>query len=206
MSGLPRPDDLLAAYAAGWFPMDVDGELGFYESDPRVIIPIEGFRVPRSVRRALRTAGFETRIDSTFAEVVAACGGPRHGGAWLTPRLGDLYVALHERGHAHSVETWHEGRLVGGLFGVALGGLFTSESMFHRESDAGNAALVATHRHLVERGYELWDIQMSSPHTQRFGATLISAREYHRRLADALARGRTFRRAIGTARRDSRVR
>jgi leucyl/phenylalanyl-tRNA--protein transferase len=203
----PRPEDLLAGYAAGWFPMDIDGQLGFYESDPRVVIPLEGFRVPRSVRRALRTAGFETRIDAAFSEVVAACGGPRQGGAWLTPRLGALYVALHEQGHAHSVEIWRESRLVGGLFGVALGGLFTSESMFHRESDAGNAALVATHRHISGRGYTLWDIQMSSPHTARFGATLISGREYRHRLASALAAGRTFvrgsqppRRSLGALR------
>lgn len=193
---LPRPEDLLAAYAAGWFPMDIDGQLGFYESDPRVIIPLEGFRVPRSVRRALRTAGFETRIDTAFAEVVDACGGPRHGGAWLTSRLGDLYVALHELGYAHSVEIWREGHLVGGLFGVALGGLFTSESMFHRVSDAGNAALVSTHRHISDRGYSLWDIQMSSRHTERFGATLITGREYRHRLESALGMDRTFVRSM----------
>jgi leucyl/phenylalanyl-tRNA--protein transferase len=200
---LPRPEDLLAGYSAGWFPMDIDGELGFYESDPRVIIPLEGFRVPRSVRRALRSAGFETRIDTAFAQVVEACGGPRHGGEWLTPRLGDLFVALHGMGVAHSVEIWRDDRMVGGLFGVALGGLFTSESMFRRESDAGNAALVATHRHLRERGYTLWDIQMSSPHTERFGASLITAREYRHRLQDALAAARTFRRAAPRSRRGS---
>jgi leucyl/phenylalanyl-tRNA--protein transferase len=181
------PQQLLAGYVAGWFPMDVDGDVGFYETDPRAIIPIDGFRVPRSVARALRGAPFEIRIDAAFDEVVASCGGQRHGGAWLTPRLADVYSSLQRAGYAHSVEAWRDGRLAGGLFGVALGGLFTSESMFHRESDAGSAALVATHRHLVERGFALWDIQMASHHTERFGAAGVSPARYRDLLEQALA-------------------
>ena len=183
----PAADELLAAYSAGWFPMDIDGHIGFYEFDPRAIIPLDGFRVPRSVRRALREDPFDVRIDTAFDSVVAGCGEPRDGGDWLSPALCDAYRELHRRGFAHSVEVWISEHLVGGLFGVALGGMFTSESMFHRVADAGNATLVATHRHLVARGFSLWDIQMISPHTSRFGAVDITPEEYRRRLRAALA-------------------
>jgi leucyl/phenylalanyl-tRNA--protein transferase len=172
--------------------MDIDGHIGFYEFDPRAVIPIDGFRVPRSVRRALREDPFEIRIDSAFAEVVAACGEPREGGEWLSPKLARAYGSLHEIGFAHSVEAWFAGRLVGGLFGVALGAMFTSESMFHRVANAGNAALVATHRHLVAGGFTLWDIQMASPHTARFGAVDLTPAEYRRQLGLALARTARF--------------
>lgn len=192
MPGYPGPAELAAAYAAGCFPMDVDGRVGFYECDPRTVIPIDGFRVPRSVARALRGAGFTARIDSAFGEVVASCGGERLGGAWLSPRLVDAYVEAHAAGFAHSVEVWSDDRLVGGLFGVAIGGLFTSESMFHRTSDAGSAALVATHAHLAARGFTLWDIQMASPHTARFGAVDLTPAEYRSRLAEALPLPRSF--------------
>lgn len=182
-------DALLAAYARGWFPMDrpgAVGPVGFYEADPRAVMPIEGFRVPRSVARGLRRRGYEIRVDGAFEEVARACSGDRDG-EWLTPRLVDAYIDLHRAGWAHSVEAWSDGRLCGGLFGVALGGLFTSETMFHRAPDAGNAALVGAARLLAARGFRLWDIQAVSPHTARFGAHGISAGEYHRRLAGALA-------------------
>jgi leucyl/phenylalanyl-tRNA--protein transferase len=183
---IPAADEFLAAYAAGWFPMDVDGRIGFYECDPRAVIPIAGFRRPKSVVRALRDVPFDVRIDHAFDETIAACGGERMGGLWLTPRLVEVYRGLHRSGWAHSVEIWLHGHLVGGLFGVAMGGLFTSESMFHRVANAGNAALVATHTHLLERGYVLWDIQMVSDHTTRFGAIGITPDEYREQLEDAL--------------------
>ena len=192
VSRIPSLEELLAAYAAGWFPMDIDGHVGFYEFDPRAIIPLDGFRVPRSVRRALREDPFEIRMDTAFNAVVAECALPRPGGEWLSPRLADAYRALHDAGYAHSVESWFAGRLVGGLFGVALGQMFTSESMFHRVADAGNAALVATHAHLVERGFGLWDIQMTSPHTSRFGALDIPPAEYRRLLQAALQGSAAF--------------
>lgn len=188
------PDALLGAYVRGWFPMDeagARGPVGYYEADPRGVMPIEGFRTPASVRRALRRGEHAILLDSAFGEVVAACAEAREG-VWLTPRLAAAYVGLHELGWAHSVEAWRGGRLVGGLFGVALGGLFTSESMFHREPDGGNAALVGAARLLAERGFLLWDIQMTSPHTERFGAEPIGAREYRRRLRAALAVRRTL--------------
>lgn len=182
------PAVLLSVYRQGAFPMDVGDPalpVGFYETDPRGIMPIEGFRIPRSVARGLRRWRDEVRVDSAFAEVAHACGGDRDG-EWLTPRLVRAYVRLHEHGWAHSVEVWREGRLVGGLFGMALGGLFTSETMFHRAPDAGNAALVATARLLGAGGFTLWDIQMVSAHTARFGAYEISGANYRRRLGRAL--------------------
>lgn len=184
------PEALLAAYAEGGFPMDEPGARGavpLYTCDPRGVMPIAGFRVPRSVARALRARPYVIRVDAAFGEVAAACAGIRRGGVWLTPRLVAAYERLHRAGWAHSVEAWDGGRLVGGLFGVALGGLFTSETMFHRAPDAGNAALVATARLLGEAGFVLWDIQMTSPHTCRFGAVGIPPDEYLRRLAVALA-------------------
>jgi leucyl/phenylalanyl-tRNA--protein transferase len=163
------------------------GPVGLYEADPRGIIPIEGFRVPPSVARRLRRAGYEIRVDAAFAQVAAACAVRPGEPTWLTPRLLEAYGRLHRLGVAHSVEAWRDGRLWGGLFGVAVGGLFTSETMFHRRADAGNAALVATGQMLRAGGYALWDIQMTSAHTERFGAVAIGRREYRRRLRDALA-------------------
>lgn len=183
------PEAMLGAYLRGWFPMDRPGATGpvdFYECDPRVVMPIEGFRVPRSVARALRRSPYEIRVDADFAAVAHACSGERDG-EWLTPRLVRAYIGLHERGWAHSIEAWRGGRLCGGLFGVALGTLFTSETMFHRAPDAGNAALVGAARLLAARGFTLWDIQALSPHTERFGAHGISPDEYRRRLAAAVA-------------------
>lgn len=195
MSGAPAdhpsltPDALLGAYVRGWFPMDdvrTAGPVGYYESDPRALMPVAGFRTPRTVARALRRAGYRIRVDAAFADVAQGCSGEREG-IWLTPRLVRAYVRLHRAGYAHSVEAWREGRLCGGLFGVGLGTMFSSESMFHREPDGGNAALVGAAVLLADLGVTLWDIQMSSPHTRRFGARDVSAGEYRRLLDDALA-------------------
>ena len=174
------------------------GAVGLYETDPRAVMPIEGFRVPASVRRGLRRRAYAIRVDAAFGEVVAACAEHREG-VWLTPRLGEAYRGLHLLGLAHSVEAWAGGRLAGGLFGVALGGLFTSESMFHRTPDAGNAALVGTAALLAARGFVLWDIQMSSPHTARFGAVDLARGEYLARLEAALALERSLAHPPGRA-------
>ncbi|MGD9573559.1 MAG: leucyl/phenylalanyl-tRNA--protein transferase [Thermoleophilia bacterium] len=185
-----EPGALLAGYLRGWFPMDEEGAtgpVGFYEADPRAVLPVGALRVPRSVARGVRREGYDIRVDAAFDAVVAACAEDRDG-MWLTPRLARAYGRLHRAGHAHSVEAWRDGELAGGLFGVALGGLYTSESMFHRAPDAGNAALVGAALLLVEMGAVLWDIQMSSPHTRRFGAREVGAEEYRALLAEALAR------------------
>lgn len=186
------PATLLAAYAEGLFPIDTPGArgpVGLYLCDPRAVLPIPGFRVPRSVRRGLMRHRFRIRVDAAFGEVVRACAGPRSGGPWLTPRLVAAYERLAAAGWAHSVEAWDGPRLAGGLFGVALGALFTSESMFHRAPDAGNAALVGAARLLADGGFTLWDVQMASPHVRRFGAEELTPAEYRRRLRAALAAG-----------------
>ena len=183
------PDALLAAYVHGYFPMDEpgdDGPIGLYESNPRSVIPIDAFRTPPSVRRGVARGGYDVRVDTAFDRVAEACAEHRDG-VWLTPRLVRAYIRLHRAGWAHSVETWHDGILCGGLFGVAIGGLFSSETMFHRAPDAGNAALVATAALLARSGFTLWDIQAASDHTVRFGALQISPAEYRRLLADAIA-------------------
>lgn len=173
------------------------GPIGIYEAEPRALLSIEGLRVPRSVARACRRRGFLIRRDTAFRAVAEACAADRdRPGVWLTPRLIDAYERLHALGVAHSVEAWRGGRLCGGLFGVALGGLFTSESMFHAEADAGNVALVTTAGLLAAHGFVLWDIQMASPHTRRFGAEEVDQAEYRRRLAAAL---RVRPRPLGSA-------
>lgn len=183
------PDALLAGYLAGWFPMDEPGDtgpVGMFEADPRGVMPIGGFRTPRSVRRALRGTPYEIRVDTAFHAVARACAERGEEGVWLTPRLVRAYGELHERGVAHSVEAWRGGTLCGGLFGVALGGMFSSETMFHRAPDAGNAALAGTAALLRAAGFTLWDIQVTSDHTRRFGAHDIAPAEYRRHLARAL--------------------
>lgn len=189
------PREVLLAYTRGAFPMDGPDDAWnpapFYVADPRAVLPIADFRVPRSVSRALRRAPYEVFIDRAFGEVVDACA-VREEDTWLTPRLRVAYRELHRMGHAHSVECWEGGRLVGGLFGVAMGALFTSESMFHRAPDAGNIAMVATASHLLARDYRLWDIQMVTPHTLRFGAQRVPHEDYMRLLGHALRRPRRF--------------
>lgn len=183
----------MRAYAAGLFPMaGEDGVIRLYEADPRAVIPVETPRVPRSVARARRRRGYRIAVDRDFPAVVQACRERRDDGEWLSPALAAAYVRLHGHGLAHSVECWDGEDLVGGLFGVALGGLFTSESMFHRAPDAGSLAIVATAERLREHGFLLWDVQMASPHTARFGAVEIPAEEYRRRLAAALSVRRAF--------------
>jgi leucyl/phenylalanyl-tRNA--protein transferase len=164
-------------------------DVAFYEADPRAILPLDGFRVPRSVRRARARRAYEVRVSLAFDDVVDHCGEPRDGGIWLSPALAGVYKQLHRAGFAQSVECWHGDRLVGGVFGVALGTLFTSESMFHRAPDAGSLALVAAHEILRERGVTLWDVQMASPHVARFGAREITAEHYRELLAAALEGG-----------------
>lgn len=190
------PDELLVAYTHGAFPMDAPERarepIEYFTAVPRAVLPVgDGFRIPRTVRRRLRACDLEIRLDEDFAGVLAASA-DRAEGTWLSPRLARGYLALHERGIAHSVEAWRHGRLVGGLFGVGLGGLFTSESMFHRVSDAGNAVLVATHAHLAHSGHTLWDIQMATDHTRRFGAIEMSHDAYLELLEQALGEQAAF--------------
>lgn len=182
------PNLLLAAYCQGIFPMgSPDGEIRWYDPNPRAIIPLDdGFHVPSRLARTVRNGSFELRVDTSFRAVMEACAEPGREGSWITSELTEAYAALHEAGFAHSVEAWRDGALVGGLYGVAIGGLFAGESMFSRERDASKVALV----HLVERlrrgGFVLLDTQFLTEHLARFGAFEITRAEYRRRLAAAL--------------------
>ena len=183
-------DTLLSAYASGWFPMAVaPGEIRWYSPDPRGIIPLDTFHVPSRLARTLRARRFEIRLDTSFPAVIEACAerGDEEGN-WIDREIIESYCALHDRGVAHSVETWENGALVGGLYGVALGGAFFGESMFHRAKDASKAALVALVEQLRTRGYTLLDTQWVTDHLLQFGAIEIPRRRYLRLLDEALAR------------------
>jgi len=181
------PELVLQAYQAGFFPMaDEHGRIEWYSPDPRCVFPLDGFHVPRSVRQTIRRETFEIRVDSAFDEVIAACA-DRPEGTWISAEIVAVYRELHQRGHAHSVECWHDGRLAGGLYGVALGGAFFGESMFTRVTDASKVALAGLVQRLRRRGYVLLDTQFSTPHLERFGAVEISRRTYLRHLRQALA-------------------
>jgi leucyl/phenylalanyl-tRNA---protein transferase len=185
-----EPGTLLSGYRSGVFPMGLGrhgrGPLGWWSPDPRGVLPIDGLKVSRSLRRSL--AGFEIRVDSAFDDVVTACADSRRPGRWITPRIAEAYRRLHDLGWAHSVECWRDGRLAGGLYGVAVGGLFAGESMFHRETDASKAALVALVGMLAEDGdpRRLLDVQWRTDHLASLGVIEISRDDYRGRLEAAL--------------------
>ena len=184
-------DLLVSAYASGWFPMADDrGEVRWYSPDPRGIIPLDGFHVPSRLARVVRRGTFKIEIDRAFGEVIRACADaerdPDDPGSWISQEIIESYCALHDAGVAHSVEAWHEGRLAGGLYGVALGGAFFGESMFHRVTDASKVALVALIERLRSRGYVLLDTQWTTDHLRQFGAVEIPRRRYLKLLAESL--------------------
>ena len=169
------------------------GEIRWYSPDPRGIIPLETFHVSRRLRRALRQGRFEMRVNSDFRGVIEACASREdEDGSWIDREIIESYVNLHAAGAAHSVETWQDGRLVGGLYGVALGGAFFGESMFHRVTDASKAALVALVERLRARGFVLLDTQWVTKHLEQFGAVDIPRRRYLRMLQQALQVDATF--------------
>jgi leucyl/phenylalanyl-tRNA--protein transferase len=185
-----QPGTLLAAYRAGLFPMGVGRHggvpLGWWSPDPRGVLPLDGLRVSRSLRRSARR--FEVRVDSAFDEVMAACADPGREGRWITPEIVQAYGDLHRLGWAHSVECWREGRLAGGLYGLAIGGLFAGESMFHRETDASKVAFVALVDLLLRDGdrRRLLDVQWRTEHLASLGVVDVPRVEYLRRLRIAL--------------------
>jgi len=182
------PGLLLRAYREGLFPMALDdGDIGWFSPDPRGIIPIDTFHVPKRLARVVRSGRFEIRIDTAFVEVIHACALNREEGTWISDEIIVSYAALFAMGYAHSVEAWRDGRLAGGLYGVHLGGAFFGESMFHRETDASKVALVALVERLRARGFTLLDTQWVTPHLRRFGAIEIPCSEYRKRLERALA-------------------
>jgi leucyl/phenylalanyl-tRNA--protein transferase len=180
------PGTILSAYRRGMFPMPIDGQLAWWSPDPRGVLPLEGLRVSRSLRRACRS--YSVRVDTAFESVITACADPGRPGGWITPALVDAYTQLHTLGWVHSVEAWSpSGELCGGLYGVAIGGLFAGESMFHRGTDASKVALVALVSLLRSGGATLLDVQWRTDHLASLGVVEIPRREYLRRLAAALA-------------------
>jgi leucyl/phenylalanyl-tRNA--protein transferase len=182
-------ETLLAGYWQGVFPMaDEDGEIFWYDPDPRAIIPLDTFHVPRRLGRMVRSGRFTVRVDSDFPGVIKACATPTAGreDTWISPDLIASYTLLHQLGVAHSVEAWRNDTLVGGLYGVAIRGLFAGESMFSHEADASKVALVHLVKRLRRGGFVLLDTQFLTSHLARFGAREISRAEYQERLAQAL--------------------
>ena len=181
-----EPGTVLNAYRHGIFPMPVGRrQIGWWSPDPRAIVPFGGLRVTRSLRRS--QSRFEVRVNTAFNDVIRACAAPGRDGGWITPAIIGAYVALHDLGWAHSVETWQDGELVGGLYGIAIGGLFAGESMFHYRSDASKVALVALVEMLQSSGFALLDVQWCTPHLASLGAIEISRRQYLELLGTALA-------------------
>jgi leucyl/phenylalanyl-tRNA--protein transferase len=177
------PGTLLSAYRAGIFPWPDDtGRLLWWSPDPRAILPLDGMHVSRSLRR-VRPRFVVTR-DTAFADVMRGCA-TTHGPTWITPGMFHAYVRLHGLGWAHSIEVWREGTLVGGVYGVAIGGFFAAESMFHRARDASKVALVELVAHLSARGFGLLDVQLLTPHLKSLGAVEVPREAYLARVADA---------------------
>jgi leucyl/phenylalanyl-tRNA--protein transferase len=180
------PATVLSAYRGGLFPMPVDGEVGWWSPVRRGILPLGSLRVSRSLRKSVRR--YEVRVDTAFDDVVAACAAPRRDGAWIDEDIAAAYGALHALGWAHSVEAWRDGRLVGGLYGLAVNGLFAGESMFSHATDASKVALV----HLVEllsddrAGHRVLDTQWQTPHLATLGVVEIGRADYLQRLTHAL--------------------
>lgn len=189
---------LLAAYSRGIFPWPLDTGhghvLAWFSPDPRAILELDSLHVSTRLARRVRSGIFDVSINQAFARVIADCARPRspESGTWITPGLLKSYIELHQAGHAHSVEVWKQGELVGGVYGMAMGGYFSAESMFHRATDASKVALVHLVQHLRERGFTLLDVQVPSNHLKSLGATTISRDVFLARHAAALKMQATF--------------
>lgn len=179
-------DQLLNMYASGLFPMaeGKDGPISLFSPDPRTIIDPPSLRVTRSLRQSIRSRDFDVRLNTAFEDVIRHCADREE--TWISEDIIASYIALHSLGFAHSVETWHAGRLVGGLYGVSLAGAFFGESMFFIERDASKVALAKLCAHMTRCGMPLLDVQYSTPHLLRLGAYEISRAEYLHKLDTAL--------------------
>jgi leucyl/phenylalanyl-tRNA---protein transferase len=185
------PEILEACYRAGAFPMDDGyGRIGFYRSDPRSVLDLDSLHVSRSLARAIRKGTYEVQVDRNFEAVIRACADRED--TWISPGIIHAFVRFHEAGKAHSVEAYEDDRLVGGLYGVALGGAFMGESMFSRMRDASKVCLVHLVERLKERDYVLLDCQIQNDHLARLGAVEIPESEYLGRLEHALSLDRSF--------------
>jgi len=184
------PSVVVAAYRTGFFPMAESrtGPISWHSPDPRAIIPLDGFNIPRSLRRVMKLSACTITVDRAFEHVIGACAEGRYpDGTWISDDIIRVYTELHRLGIAHSVETWLEGKLVGGLYGISLGGAFFGESMFSRMSNGSKFALVTLVERLNARGYRLLDTQIMNDHVRQFGAVDIPREEYLALLARALS-------------------
>jgi len=185
------PELLVRAYEQGFFPMgEEDGSIAWYRPDPRTIIPLDRFHVSKRLAQTVRQGRFEIGIDCDFEGVMRACADREE--TWITEPIVAAYTALHRQGLAHSIEAYHAGRLVGGIYGVSLGGAFMGESMFSRVTDASKVCLVYLVDRLRARDYLLFDVQFLTPHLKRFGAVEIPRKDYMQRLGRALRKERRF--------------
>lgn len=186
------PEVVLYGYRIGVFPMadPEDDEIYWYSPDPRAVIPLDAFHVPKNLEKLVARGRFEIASDHDFEGVIRACA--ERESTWISEEVIRVYSALNKRGFAHSVECWMDGRLVGGLYGVAVGAAFFGESMFHRETDASKVALVHLVRRLRQGGYVLLDTQYSTRHLEQFGVTQIPRKEYERMLEEAVAKEATW--------------
>jgi leucyl/phenylalanyl-tRNA---protein transferase len=185
-----EPELLLQGYRLGVFPMAMDDSIAWFSPDPRAIIPLDRFHVPHALRRAQRQEVFEIKIDNRFGQVIRACA--KREDTWINREIIQSYEGLHKLGYAHSVEAWSKGKLAGGLYGVAIGGAFFGESMFHRVTDASKIALVALVEHLRAKKFVLLDTQWLTPHLAQFGTIEIPRQQYLRSLARAIDLSRNF--------------
>jgi leucyl/phenylalanyl-tRNA--protein transferase len=187
-----KPKTLLKAYRNGVFPwFDEDDPICWWSPDPRAIIELDGLHIARRLRRTIRSGKFSLTVNKDFRGVMRGCA-DRDEGTWITADMLSAYQELHRIGHAHSVEAWHDGKLAGGVYGVAIGGFFAGESMFTRVTDASKVALAGLVDRLNERGFQLFDVQFTTEHTSRMGATTIPRATYLKRLRQALACDVTF--------------
>jgi len=187
MGGDLSVERLLDAYRLGIFPWFNPGEpILWWSPDPRMVLVPQEIRVTRSLAKRIRNGGFELRVDTAFADVMRACSAPRDGalGTWISPAMVAAYTRLFDAGYAHSVETWHDGVLVGGLYGVAIGRMFYGESMFSRMPDASKVALVHLARQLQQWNFGLIDCQMETPHLASLGARTMPRTVFTARLAE----------------------
>ena len=178
---------LLGQYRVGYFPMAVDGGIGWFSPERRGVIPLEGFRVPRRLARFLRQGRFQCTVNRSFRDVILACASREDTrGNWIDEEIIESYCALHQAGHAHSVEVWADDELAGGLYGVSLCGAFFGESMFHRVRDTSKVALCVLVDRLCDRGFALLDLQWITPHLRQFGAVEIDRARYLTLLAESM--------------------
>ena len=183
---------VLEAYTAGFFPMadPRTGEISWYSPDPRAVLPLDKFHVPRSLNIVLRRQVFEVRVDTSFGEVIRSCSAREE--TWISEEVRDVFLSLHRIGFAHSIETWHSGRLAGGLYGLSIRGAFFGESMFSLVPNASKVALAHLVGHLTRRKFRLLDVQFMTRHLAMFGAVEIPRSSYMKILTRALSSRSTF--------------